>query len=124
MPKRVQASVELNNINMELKDKRYNDIRPVSYTHLDVYKRQLINTIIYFCYIFSITISSNISNEYKQYFESNYVSMFKNKIRPGTNLSLIHISSRNWALGKPFSAPFRKHSTALESSRATPMPWA
>lgn len=32
---------------------------------------------------------SNISNEYKQYFESNYVSMFKNKIRPGTNITFV-----------------------------------
>ncbi len=32
---------------------------------------------------------SNITNEYKQYFESNYVSMFKNKIRPGTNITFV-----------------------------------
>ena len=35
---------------------------------------------------------SNISNEYKQYFESNYVSMFKNKIRPGTNITFVENS--------------------------------
>lgn len=31
----------------------------------------------------------SISNEYKQYFESNYVSMFKNKIKPGTNITFV-----------------------------------
>lgn len=31
----------------------------------------------------------NVSNEYKQYFESNYVSMFKNKIKPGTNITFV-----------------------------------
>lgn len=33
-----------------------------------------------------------ISNEYKQYFESNYVSMFKNKIRAGTNITFVENS--------------------------------
>lgn len=31
----------------------------------------------------------NISNEYKQYFEDNYVSMFKNMIRAGTNITFV-----------------------------------
>ena len=34
----------------------------------------------------------NISNEYKQYFEDNYVSMFKNMIKAGTNITFVENS--------------------------------
>jgi uncharacterized protein YoxC len=41
----------------------------------------------------NINSSGNtITNEYKQYFKSNYVSMFKNKIKPGTNITFVENS--------------------------------
>ena len=44
MPKRVQTSVELNGINMELKDKRYNDIEiPQDFEEQRVLLRELMN---------------------------------------------------------------------------------
>ena len=59
MPKRAQASVELKNINMELRDKRYNDIRLIFHEEEHKYNDSLGND-----YISTTTILHNYDPGY------------------------------------------------------------
>jgi len=70
VPKRVQASVELNNINMKLKDKRYNDIRLIFHEEEHKYNDSLGND-----YISTTTILHN----YAPKFDKNYWLRKKSK---------------------------------------------
>ena len=70
MPKRTQASVEFNNVNMELRDKRYNDIRLIFHEEEHKYNDSLGND-----YISTTTILHG----YQPKFDKNYWLRKKSK---------------------------------------------
>ena len=70
MPKRTQASVELNNVNMELRDKRYNDIRLIFHEEEHSYADTLNNSYI---------STTQILHQYQPKFDKNYWLRKKSK---------------------------------------------